>query len=453
MGRRSKSRVLSVWMNGELVGEWRRPAGGGQEFLYAESWLSSEQARPISSSLPLRPSRDPYRLGVEAYFDNLLPDSRQIRERIQRRFRTESIGAFDLLKEIGRDCVGAVQLLPEGESPRGIRQITGERLTAHEVAQVLAMTLEPTLARHEFVENTFRISLAGAQEKTALLFRNNAWYRPTQTTPTTHILKLPLGVNPQGIDLSTSVENEWLCSEIVRAYGIEVAKCWMHTFGEHKTLVIERFDRRLSSDGSWYLRLPQEDFCQATGTSPGLKYESDGGPGIRAIMDLLLGSENSTGDRGDFMRTQLVFWLLAAIDGHAKNFSVFLLPGGAYRLTPRYDILSAYPVLGHGRGKLSPHKIRMAMAVSGKNRHYRWREITARHWLETAKRCGFGEIKAVLEEVIARTPAAVQQVQRILPTRFPPRIAESILEGVKRAARQLAEELAGIHQVTGKPHR
>ena len=445
MGRRSKSRALSVWMNGELVGEWRRPAGGGQEFLYAESWLSSENARPISLSLPLRPSREPYRAGVEAFFDNLLPDNRQIRERIQRRFHTQSVGAFDLLQEIGRDCVGALQLLPAGESPPTVRQITGERLTNDEVAQVLAMTLESTLARSETVEDTFRISLAGAQEKTALLVRDGVWHRPTWTTPTTHILKLPLGVNPQGIDLSTSVENEWLCSEIVRAYGIEVAKCCIDTFGEHKTLVIERFDRRLASDGSWYLRLPQEDFCQATGTPPGLKYESDGGPGIPGIMELLLGSENSTQDRRDFMRTQLVFWMLAAIDGHAKNFSVFLLPGGAYRLTPRYDILSAYPVLGHGRGKLSSHKIRMAMAVSGKNRHYRWKEISSRHWLETAKRAGFGEMKPLIEDVTARTPTVIEQVQKILPTGFPVPIAETIFQGMKETTRRLTEELAGAH--------
>ena len=89
------------------------------------------------------------------------------------------------------------------------------------------------------------------------------------------------------------MENEWLCSQIVRAHGIEVAQCWMETFGEQKTLVVERFDRRLASDGSWYLRLPQEDLCQATATPPGLKYESDGGPGMGAIMELLLGSEQA----------------------------------------------------------------------------------------------------------------------------------------------------------------
>jgi len=128
-------------------------------------------------------------------------------------------------------------------------------------------------------------------------------------------------------------------------------------------LVVERFDRALAKNGGWYMRLPQEDFCQATATAPASKYESDGGPGIEKIMDLLRGSEKAAADPRDFMRTQLVFWLLAAIDGHAKNFSVFLQAGGGYRLTPRYDILSAHPMLGHGRGKLSPHKIGMAMSV------------------------------------------------------------------------------------------
>jgi serine/threonine-protein kinase HipA len=215
----------------------------------------------------------------------------------------------------------------------------------------------------------------------------------------------------------------------------------METFGEQKTLVVERFDRRLSADGRWFMRLPQEDFCQATATPPALKYENDGGPGIERIMGLLLGSDQSAADRRDFMRTQLVFWLLAAIDGHAKNFSIFLQAGGAYRLTPRYDILSAHPMLGHGRGKLSPHKIRMAMAVRGKNRHYRWKEISARHWLETAKRCGFSEMKSILEEVIAQTPKVVEKASAGLPRKFPAFIAESILTGTGNAARLLAEQV------------
>src|SRR5216684_3958612 len=127
MGRRKKSRTLSVWMNGERVGDWRRPASGGQEFLYAESWLASSHARPISLSLPLRPSREPYRTGVEAFFDNLLPDNRQIRERIQRRFRTESIGAFDLLQRSGEIASELCNCCP----PASHRQTYGESAANH----------------------------------------------------------------------------------------------------------------------------------------------------------------------------------------------------------------------------------------------------------------------------------------------------------------------------------
>jgi serine/threonine-protein kinase HipA len=159
-------------------------------------------------------------------------------------------------------------------------------------------------------------------------------------------------------------------------------------------------------------------------------------------MELLLGSEQAEKDRRDFMRTQLVFWLLAASDGHAKNFSVFLLPGGAYRLTPRYDILSAYPVLGHGRGKFAPEKLKMAMAVAGKNRHYRWREIGARHWLEGAKRCGFSEMQPVMHDLIARTPGVIERVRSLVPAGFPVHLADTILDGIKAAAEQLKTELS-----------
>jgi serine/threonine-protein kinase HipA len=429
-------------MNGERVGEWRRTVKGGDELTYAESWLSSRAARPLSLSLPLRP--EPLRNGVAHYFENLLPDNRRIRERIQRRFTAPSTGAFDLLREIGRDCVGAVQLLAEDDAPENVRTITADRLTNEDVANILAGTLDAAFGRIEQTDNTFRISLAGAQEKTALLKHERRWHRPLGSTPSTHILKLPLGVNPQGIDLSTSVENEWLCAQLAQAYGLPCALCQIDTFGEQKVLVVERFDRRLAADGSWIIRLPQEDLCQATATAPIFKYESDGGPGIEKIMDLLLGAQNPAEDRRDFMRTQLIFWLLAAIDGHAKNFSFFLLPGGAYRLTPRYDILSAYPVLGHGRGKLSPHKIKMAMAVHGKNRHYLWKEISARHWLETAKRSGLTDMKSVLEEVIERTPQVVAQARDRLPADFPTAIADPILAGTTDAAHRLAEQMGSL---------
>ena len=100
-------------------------------------------------------------------------------------------------------------------------------------------------------------------------------------------------------------------------------------------------------------------------------------------MRLLLGSADPTLDRDQFYRSQVLFWLLAAIDGHAKNFSIFIEPEGKYRLTPLYDIMSAYPLIA--KKQLQPQKIKMAMALKGKNTHYHWHTMQRRYFLETAK--------------------------------------------------------------------
>jgi len=426
-------------MNGEKVGLWSFSARGSQEFSYEPSWLNSAATRPISLSMPLRPPGEPYRgERVEAFFDNLLPDNRRIRERLQQRFRTPSTDAFDLLSEIGRDCVGALQLLPPEHASPDVRKIAGERLTHTGVERLLSAMLDPALGQTlEDHDEAFRISIAGAQEKTALLWHEKRWQLPLGTTPSTHIFKLPIGVANQGIDLSTSVENEWLCAQIVRAFGLRIANCEIGQFGRYKVLIVERFDRRLSNDRTWWIRLPQEDLCQATGTPASRKYESDGGPGIRQIAELLLGSRQAQADRSDFLRAQLVFWLLCAIDGHAKNFSVTLEPGGNFRLTPLYDVLSAYPVLGNRARQLSPGKVKMAMAVEGSARHYKWNDMQPRHWVETGRRCGMqAQMERVIPEVVGAVPTVIETVSKSLPPNFPAPVADSILTGLERAARR-----------------
>ena len=439
MARPSKSRALSVWMNGERVGTWIAHPSKGDEFRYAPEWLTAEVGRPISLSMPLRPTEYKGEI-VTAYFDNLLPDSRRIRDRIQHYFGASSSSAFALLAEIGRDCVGAIQLLDESAPAPDVRAIEGTPLTRKGVERLLTDMLRATPGGAQDNDD-FRISLAGAQEKTALLRLNGTWMRPTGSTPTTHILKLPIGTGGGGIDLTTSVENEWLCAEILREYGIPVARCSMDRFGEQEVLVVERFDRRISSDGARIIRLPQEDLCQATGVPSDRKYEADGGPGIRTIMDLLLGSSRADEDRRDFFKTQLLYWLLCAIDGHAKNFSLSLEAGGGYRLTPRYDILSAFPVLGRSSRMLSPKKVKMAMAAQGKSRHYLWHSILGRHWEETARRCGLGSVfRSLVEELLDRTPAVVDSVAARVPKGFPDSVASPILEGLRSSASRFSLE-------------
>jgi serine/threonine-protein kinase HipA len=285
-----------------------------------------------------------------------------------------------------------------------------------------------------------RLSIAGAQEKNALSWHGGVWLLPEGSTPTTHIFKLPLGlVGNMRADMHSSVENEWLCSKIAAAFGLAVAHCDIGTFEDQKVLVVERFDRRLAQDGSWIVRLPQEDMCQAMGCSPMHKYQADGGPGMAAIMDILLGSDAAARDRREFFKAQLLFWLLAATDGHAKNHSIALLPGGRYRSTPLYDILSAHPILGTKKNQLAPHKAKLAMAVRGSTNHYHLEQIQRRHWTTMARRIGLGADVAeqIIAELISATPGVLDAMYSALPADFPADIAEAILEGVRRHCNRL----------------
>jgi serine/threonine-protein kinase HipA len=277
-----------------------------------------------------------------------------------------------------------------------------------------------------------RLSIAGAQEKSALLQCKGEWYKPTGSTPTTHIFKLPLGlVGAMQADMRTSVENEWLCSKIVHAFGLPIASCEIAEFDGIKSLIVERFDRRYSADASWIVRLPQEDFCQATGTSPLQKYQSDGGPGTTKIMEILLSSDNAERDRVHFFKTQIVFWLLAATDGHAKNFSIFHLPKSRFKATPLYDVLSAHPILGSGANKVAPQRAKLAMAVRGSENYYHLQLIQRKQWSKHAQQVGLGAPAAekFIEELIALTPNVVASVYSQLPAGFPQDLADSILGG------------------------
>jgi serine/threonine-protein kinase HipA len=283
-----------------------------------------------------------------------------------------------------------------------------------------------------------RISLAGAQEEAALLRHEGRWCIPHGATPTTHILKLPLGrVGAVRADFTTSVENEWLCSRLLSAFGMEVADCAMARFGRHKVLVVERFDRRRFD--TWWARLPQEDFCQALGCPPGRKYEAHGGPGVAKILDLLRGSQRPEADRRQFLKAQLLFWLLAAPDGHAKNFSIRLEAGGHFRLAPFYDVMSAWPILGAGPDHFDPRRLKLAMAVTGKSRHTRLSEIHRRHWNEAAKRNALGQdFEPTINEVLAAVPAVIAQVGAQLPPGFPAGVSDPVFHGIESQAARLA---------------
>ncbi|MGN8188436.1 type II toxin-antitoxin system HipA family toxin [Burkholderia sp. 22088] len=438
MGRRTHTRALSIWTNGQRVGTWRIPARGDMELLYDADWKQSAVGRPLSLSLPFGVGEAPLRgERVNHFFDNLLPDSDAIRRRLAARFGTATTEPFDLLAALGRDCIGAVQLLGEDDAPTGLNRIDGTPLSDDDVARVLDQASGVATAGGD--DDDFRLSLAGAQEKTALLFHDGRWMRPHGATPTTHILKLPLGlVGNKRADLTASVENEWLCLAILRAFGLSVAQAEIVRFGAHKVLSVARFDRAFHRDGGWLLRLPQEDFCQALGVPPHLKYESHGGPGVPDLAGLLRRSETSREDLDTLFAALIVFWMLAAPDGHAKNFSLRLLAGGRFRLTPLYDVMSIWPVEGDGANQWSWHKAKLAMAVHGKRKHYAMRDITRRHFSAMAEHCLLGDIATpIVERLVAMTPHVIESVAAALPPGFPARVAERILGGLRFAAQRL----------------
>lgn len=433
-------RALDIWMNGELVGVWHPTHAGTQVFQYGDEWLRSERARPISLSLPFLPGNQPHRGEiVTSWFDNLLPDSEPIRKRLGHRFGTASLRAFDLLAAIGRDCVGAVQIVPGGSDPGNTRQITSEPLSDAQVAARLrGVTVSSPFGADDEADE-FRISIAGAQEKTALLRVDNRWHRPHGATPTTHILKLPLGlVGNMRANMRDSVENEWLCLEFLRQLGLPVPEASIERFkdevSEEKVLVVERFDRQwMPAHGDapqWILRLPQEDFCQATGTPSLTKYESDGGPGIREALALLAGGNNASEDALVFAKTQLAFWLLAAPDGHAKNFSIFLLRNG-YRMTPIYDVLSAWPVVGKGPSEWSQQKVRLAMGLRMQHAERRLNRISVPHWRALARQTGPADVFAEMTSLVDRLDSVLLAVESALHTDFPQHVWTRISAGIR----------------------
>jgi serine/threonine-protein kinase HipA len=173
--------------------------------------------------------------------------------------------------------------------------------------------------------------------------------------------------------------------------------------------------------------------CQALNVPPALKYESDGGPGIEQIMELLLGSIYSLEDRRTFMTQVFLFWIMGAIDGHAKNFSLALRPGGEFQLTDVYDVMSAYPLIA--KKQLEQRRMSMAMSLRGKNRQYQWERMFRRHWLSTAKRCKFpeDEMTQIIKKILGEMDNVIEIVRKKLPENFPGDVATPIFDGMKKA--------------------
>jgi serine/threonine-protein kinase HipA len=444
MARRKTHAPLNVLINNRLVGRLEKETSGAIRFQYVKEWLEWEHSFAVSLSLSLR--KTAYRgEPVVAVFENLLPDNPNIRRIVAERTGAGGTDAYSLLEQIGRDCAGAMQFLPDDVQADARMEIRGELVTEEEIERILANLARVPLGidpAHEF-----RISVAGAQEKTALLFHDGQWMRPLGTTPTTHILKPQIGEIPTAfglIDMAASVDNEHYCLKLLESFGLHVNQTEIQTFGERRVLVVERFDRLWQDDGR-LLRLPQEDFCQALGVPSTRKYQATveghrNGPSIVDITSLLQASDESTQDQTDFFKAHLIFWLIGATDGHAKNFSIFLSPGGGFKLTPFYDVLSAQQAFDAKQIPRKSYKLAMSF---GKSRKYKILEITGRHFVETGKEAGLGPtiIREAITSVLEAAGAASDNALAEMPDDFSVQIHECVKGAIESRLGQLEAAL------------
>ncbi len=343
--------ILNVFLGQELVGELEQDASGNTRFQYFQSWLDSPDAVPLSTSLPLRPK--PFsRNETRPFFAGVLPEE-ESRRLIAKAFGVSSKNDFALLARLGAECAGSVSLLPPGELPV-TAQSDYQEITTHELAEKLSLLpRRPLLAG----EKRIRLSLAGAQGKLAVKIRNNRVFLPLDGSPSSHILK------PQNPQFPGLVENEYFCMKLASEAGLETAEVEIGEAGGIRFLQVKRYDRRLLSDGR-FERIHQEDFCQALGVPPELKYQQEGGPNFKKCFELVRSVSTIPGP--DLLRLfdAIVFNILIGNnDAHGKNFS-FLREKNAIRLAPLYDLIStqAYPDLASDMamklgGERNPHKL------------------------------------------------------------------------------------------------
>jgi serine/threonine-protein kinase HipA len=315
--------TLTVHMYGLVVGTLTARRGVLQ-FEYSPDAIGRGIGTPLLSvSLPVR--RAAYRgEPVAAYFDGLLPEGDALRM-LAYDFKVSDDDTIGLLAELGRDCAGALQIVPDGRSTDqgggSLRPLTGDDVGV----RLRALNHAPL-----GVDDRVRISLAGVQEKLALASTPDGWALPLDGAPSTHILK------PAHPHLPASVPNEALCLAIARHVGVDAAHAVVQRYADRDVLVVERFDR--THDGP-VVRIHQEDMCQAHGIGPRHKYEEHGGPSLRSCARLLRDWSSDQRDLEKLLALTTVNVVLGNADAHGKNLSLLHRENGSIELAPAYDIM------------------------------------------------------------------------------------------------------------------
>ncbi len=413
-----------------------------------------ESAPLISIALPVRSV--PYRGDpVRAFCDGLLPEG-EVRERLAGRLGLSSSNTFGLLEAFGRDCAGALSLVPEAQALSSAAPSSVEWLDEAELgARVEAL---PQFPLADSPEADIRVSLAGAQNKMAVVLGPDGRLGlPRGLTPSTHILKpAPRALGSRydrRLGFPDLVANEAFCMHLAVASGLPVAQFGVRPVAGDPALLVTRYDRAVGPAG--VRRLHQEDLCQALGLPPGQKYEAEGGPTLLSAVELVRRhSVRVAEDLGGLLDLVAFNHLIGNADAHGKNFSVLYTPEGI-RLAPAYDVLSTavYPHLAR----------RMAMSVGGVVDP---RGVEPVHWQKELGRLGLATTyyRERLADVATRVRAALPESMEWAATQgLPTRLLEQVqalaarrsfvLERVRSLAAPDSPELRGREDHGTYPRR
>jgi serine/threonine-protein kinase HipA len=415
-----------VLLTDKVIGEVTQRVGGNYRFEYASEWQENPRHIPLSRSMPVQQQRHGTR-SIANFMWGLLPDNERILDEWAKRFRVSARNPFALLAAVGEDCPGAVQLVAPDAELRGRENV--KKLTRKELeARIITLKNDPGAGR--LLEDTGQFSLAGAQAKTALYRFKNSWGIPQGRTPTTHILK------PETGRIRHIASNEHFCLELARRLGLPAATSTVEVIADVPVIIVERYDRIRGSQG--VVRVHQEDMCQALGTNPFRKYQTQGGPTIKHIMALLLDSANPNVDRDRFARAQALNFVIAGTDAHARNYSIVYAPGGAFRLAPLYDVISDLPYAADRR------ESSLAMGIDGRRL---LKEIAPRHWEAMAADVGFEPERMLshVRDIIARAPDEAGALLRELR----PQLSNATLDRLVKELTARCKGLARVYRAEG----
>jgi serine/threonine-protein kinase HipA len=381
---------LDVWLFDYRVGTLSL-IDGHLSFRYASDWLSQPNAAALSISLPMQVEPFDDRK-TRPFFAGLLPEGK-MRRLIAQQFQVSEQNDFALLDQIGGECAGAVTFLePDQALPKPIQSENVQWLSSDEVITILnELPRRPMLAG----KDGLRLSLAGAQDKLPVIFDGARIGLPLNDTPSSHILKPAI----QSID--GSVINEGFCMALAEVMKLKPANTKIHQVLDRSFLLVERYDRLFDEQGQ-RRRLHQEDFCQALGVIPEMKYQNEGGPNLTQCFELVRSATRPNAPHILRLLDYVIFnALIGNHDAHAKNLSL-LYTNKAAVLAPFYDTLSTavYPTLTQ----------KMAMKIGSK---YKFSEVQAQHWEQFAESVGFtkAQAKRRILELAKALPAKARALQ------------------------------------------